>query len=138
MAVWTLCHNIDHRKANVAEISAPFTPPNLVVTIHQQPHKMSSEEHEYLTLQGSSAYSHFRLAALKESINAVLSEKAIDARVKAVSGIWLYYATGEHGTHLGSESSPARKILAQLLGCTGDEQLGQGSGETSRYWGILL
>jgi hypothetical protein len=128
--VWTSCHNIDHRKANVAEISAPFIPPNSVGTVHQQPHKMSSDEHEYLTLQGPSAYSHFRLAALKESINVVLSAKAINARVKAVSGIWMYYAAGEHGTHLGSESSPARKTLVQLLGCASSEQ---GSGEALRY-----
>ncbi|KAI9767017.1 MAG: hypothetical protein M1840_005976 [Geoglossum simile] len=92
---------------------------------------MFPDEHEYLTLRGSSAYSHFRLAALRESINAVLGAKAIGGRVKTVSGIWVYYVAGEHGTHLGS-GSPARQILVQLLGCTGDEQLGQGSGEPSR------
>ncbi|KAH0547814.1 hypothetical protein FGG08_000071 [Glutinoglossum americanum] len=72
---------------------------------------MSSDE--YLALPGSPAYSDFRLAALKESINAVLVTNAIATKATAVSGIWMYYVDG---TRLGSKSSPARKILEQLLG----------------------
>jgi hypothetical protein len=99
---------------------------------------MSSDGHEYLTLRGSSAYSHFRLTALKESINAVLGAKTSVAKVTAVSGIWVYYVASEHGAYLVSESSPARKILVQLLGGAAGERLDQGSGETLRYQETLL
>jgi hypothetical protein len=84
---------------------------------------MSSEE--YLALPGSSAYSEFRLAALKESINAVLIAKAITARAIAVSGIWVYYVNGWHGAHLGSKSSLPRKTLEQLLGVGDSRELAE-------------
>jgi hypothetical protein len=83
--------------------------------VHQQPDIMPSDE--YLALPGSSAYSGFRLTALKDSINAVLVANAIAAKAIAVSGIWVYYVDGGHGAHLRSRSSPTRRMLEQLLGC---------------------
>ncbi|KAH0565402.1 hypothetical protein GP486_001201 [Trichoglossum hirsutum] len=81
---------------------------------------MSSEE--YLALPGSSAFSEFRLAALKESINTVLIAKAITARAIAVSGIWVYYVDG---ANLGSASSQTRRTLEQLLGVSDSRELAE-------------
>lgn len=80
---------------------------------------------EFLTLAGSPAYSPFRLAALKDSLNASLSLRDVgtpaspSARVTGVRSIHVHYVAAKAPQALAQLNTPGshhRSVLEKLLG----------------------
>ncbi|KAL7266723.1 phosphoribosylformylglycinamidine synthase [Rhizina undulata] len=78
---------------------------------------MASSE-EFLSLPGSPAFSSFRLAELKESLNASLSANSVTEKVTDVRSIFVHYVCpvdGAAAAKLKAGESAERKSLNQLL-----------------------
>jgi len=75
---------------------------------------------EFLALPGSPAFSPFRLAELKDSLNASLqAEGSVDAQVTDVSSIYVHYVSPKSEQALETlknADAPERKILSKMLG----------------------
>ena len=73
---------------------------------------------EFLALPGSPAFSPFRLAELKDSLNASLQAEGVGTDVTDVSSIYVHYVSPKSAEALEAlkiAGAPERKILTEML-----------------------